>query len=39
MVDIEDPTNDELITLNRDDIEGIELVDEGQSEGTSDEGE
>lgn len=35
MVDIEDPTNDELITLNREDIEGIELVDEGPS----DEGE
>ena len=35
MVDIEDPTNDDLITLNREDIEGIELVDEGPS----DEGE
>ena len=38
MVDIEDPTNDELITLTREDIEGIELVEEAEPEVIEDHG-
>ena len=28
MVEIDDPTNDELMTLNREDIDGVELIDD-----------
>ena len=39
MVEIDDPTNDELMTLNREDIDGVELVDDahGQPVDESDE--
>lgn len=36
MVDIEDPSNDQLMTLTNVDIEGIELIDEAGSDGGSD---
>ena len=38
MVDLEDPTNDELMTLNDDDIEGIELVEEAVPDPSEAEG-
>lgn len=33
MVEIDDPTNDQLMTLTREDIEGVELVDDSSASG------
>lgn len=37
MVDLDDPTNDELMTLTADDIEGIELVEEASDDSIEDD--
>jgi len=36
MVDIEDPTNEQLVTLTAEDIAGIELVETGDESGADD---
>lgn len=39
MVEIDDPTNDELMTLNGEDIEGVELIDDRDAEEYREAGE